>query len=247
MGTIKEHNNQSSPYPIPMERYVRTVKEMDADDQPREKAEKLGCHVLTTPELWAIILRTGTPGYPITELCRDLMRMNDGSLHKLERRTRNEIMELKGIGITKCIQIEAVLEIIKRYCSEQIPSDDPIRHSAQIYERMKPFIGNLDHEEIWLLLLNRRNQIIKQIPLTSGTSNASIFDQRKAIKLALLENAESMILCHNHPSNSLNPSPQDDKLTSDLNLACKYMNLKLLDHVIVTSKGYYSYRDNEKL
>lgn len=229
------------------EKFFRTVKEMDEDEQPREKAEKFGCGVLSIPELWAIILRTGTSGYPITELCKDMMRLNDGSIHKLERRTRNEIKELKGIGKTKVIQIEAVLELIKRYCSENIPQDESIRQSSQIYDRMRHKIGNLDHEEIWILLLNRRNQVIKEIFLTSGTSTSSIFDIKKTIKLALLENAESIILCHNHPSGSTLPSQQDDKLTSDLNNGCNYMNLKLLDHVIVTANGFYSYRDNLKL
>ena len=238
--------SQEKIYPV-SERPVKTVKEMDADEQPREKAEKFGCGVLSVPELWAIILRTGTPGYPITELCKDLMRRNDGSLHRLERRTRQEIMELKGIGSTKLIQIESVLELIKRYCSEEIPDDVPIRQSSQIFDRMRHKIGNLDHEEIWVLYLNRRNQIVKEIRLTSGTINASIFDVRTVIKHALLENADSMILCHNHPSNTLVSSPQDDKITSDLKKACDFMNLKLLDHVIVTAHGFFSYRDSMKL
>ena len=228
-------------------RAIRTVKEMDVDDRPAEKAEKYGCGVLSVPELFALILRTGRPGYPITELCRDLMRKNDGSLHKLERRTRNEIMELNGIGLTKCIQLEAVMELIKRYCNEEIPNDEPIVQSAQIYNRMRHKIGNLDHEEIWLLILNRRNQIIKEYPLTSGTSSSSVFDMKKAIKLAILENAESLILTHNHPSGTLHPSPQDDRLTADLKKGCDFMNLRLLDHVIVTANGFYSYRDNNKL
>lgn len=233
-------------YNIP-EKKILTVKEMDADEQPREKAEKYGCSVLSVPELWAIILRTGTPGYPITELCRDLMRKNKGSLHRLERRTRNELKELRGIGMTKCIQVEAVMELIKRYCTEEIPQDEPIVQSQQIYNRMKNQIGNIDHEEIWVLFLNRRNQIIKDRLMTTGTSNASIFDHKMAIKHALLENADALILCHNHPSGSKKPSTQDDKLTAELKAACKFMNLRLLDHVIVTADGYFSYRDSMKL
>lgn len=228
-------------------RFNKTVKEMDADDQPREKAEKFGCGVLSVPELWALILRTGTPGYPITELCRDIMRANDSSLHKLERRTRKELRQIKGIGTTKSIQIEAVLELIKRYCFEEIPPEEIIRTSSQIYSRMRMKIGNLDHEEIWLILLNRRNQVLKEIKLTSGTSNSSIFDTKKAIKLAILENAEGVILCHNHPSNTLTPSVQDDKLTQDFKNACNLMTINLLDHLIVTSNGFFSYRDSGRL
>lgn len=232
---------------ITPEKFFKTVKEMDADDQPREKAEKYGVGILSIPELWAIILRTGTPGNPITELCRDLMKSNNGKLHHLERRTREELRDIKGIGLTKSIQIEAVMELIKRYCNEEIPHDETIRQSSQIYSRLRHKIGNLDHEELWLLILNRRNQITKEIILTKGTSTASLFDVKKAIKHALLENAESTILCHNHPSGSTIPSPQDDRITNDFNEACKYMSIKLLDHVIITANGFYSYRDQDKL
>ncbi|MCH5224359.1 MAG: DNA repair protein RadC [Muribaculaceae bacterium] len=233
-------------YPAPP-KIIRTVKEMDEDQQPREKAEKFGVGVLSVPELWAILLRTGTPGYPITELCRDLMRNNDGSLHKLERRTKQELCEMRGIGSMKAIQILAAIELIKRYCFEDIPDDDPIRSSAQIYERLRHKIGNLDHEEIWLLVLNRQNKVVKEFRLTSGTGNSTVFDVKTAIKLALLENAEGLILSHNHPSGTLKPSPQDDRITQDLREACKFMGIRFLDHVIVTAHGYYSYNDSSRL
>lgn len=233
-------------YPIP-EKVVKTVKEMDEDQQPREKAEKYGVGVLSIPELWAIILRIGTPGYPITELCRDLMRENDGSLHRLERRSKEELCRMRGIGPTKAVEILAVMELIKKYIHEDIPMEDPIRSSSQIYERMRHRIGNLDHEEIWMLLLNRQNKVIKEERLTSGTISSSVFDSRLAIKKAILENAEAMILCHNHPSGTLRPSAQDDNLTRDLKEACKFMSIRLLDHVIVTANGFYSYNDSGKM
>ena len=229
------------------DRPVKTVKEMDADQQPREKALKYGVEVLSLSELWALILRVGSLRYPITELCRDLMNKNGGSLHKLERRTMEELCDFPGIGETKAIQILAVMQLIKHYCRELIPMEDPIRSSRQIYDRMRDVIGNLDHEEIWLLLPNRQNRIVKDCRLTSGTSTASVFDIKPVIKKALLENAEGIILCHNHPSGSLRPSPQDDNLTRELKEGCKYMNIRLLDHVIVTANGYYSYNDSSKL
>lgn len=222
----------------------RTVKEMDPDQQPREKAEKYGCGVLSIPELWALILRVGTPGMPITELCRNLMHDNSDSLHKLERRSRAELRQIKGIGTTKSIQVEAVIELIKRYCSEEIPIEEPIRSSDDIFKRMRFKIGNLDHEEVWILLLNRRNQIIKEYCLSTGSSTASIFDLKKALKFAITENAEGVIMVHNHPSGGTVPSPQDDKITHDLKKGCEYLGLTMLDHVIVTSNAYYSYNDN---
>ena len=135
----------------------KTVKELDVDDQPREKAEKYGCGSLSTADLWALILRTGLPGKPITELCRDLMRENDGRLHNLERRDRREILQIKGIGKTKAIQIEAVLEIVRRYCNEEL-SERPVISCANDIDRlMRHRIANLGHEEIWVVLLNRKN------------------------------------------------------------------------------------------
>lgn len=224
-----------------------TVKDFDPEDQPREKAEKHGCGVLSIPELWALILRTGTPGNPITELCRGLIKQNAGSLHRLERRTRRELRDIKGIGTTKSIQIEAVMELIKRYCDEEIPLEESISSSQQIYNRMRHKIGNLDHEEVWVMLLNRRNQVIKELQLTTGTSTASLFDVKTAIKQALLENAEGVILTHNHPSGGTKPSSQDDKITQELKKACEYMKLRMLDHLIVTSNAFYSYHDNGRL
>ena len=247
---IKDDNILVPPvkdYPTIPDRGVKTVKDLDSDQQPREKAAKYGIGALSVPELWALILRTGTPGYPITELCRDMMRNNEGNLHRLERRTKQELCEMKGMGEMKATQVLAVMELIRNYCLEDIPLDDPIRSSSQIYERMKPKIGNLDHEEIWMLLLNRQNIIKKEIKLTSGTSTASVFDTKNAIKIAILENADGMILCHNHPSGSLKPSPQDDNITRDLKEACRFMNIRLLDHLIVTAKGFYSYNDTSRL
>lgn len=222
----------------------RTVKDMDPDQQPREKAEKYGCGVLSIPELWALILRVGTPGMPITELCRNLMHDNSNSLHKLERRSRAELRQIKGIGTTKSIQVEAVIELIKRYCTEEIPADEPIRSSKDIFNRMRLKIGNLDHEEVWILLLNRRNKVIKEYCLTTGSSIASIFDLKKALKYAITENAEGIIMVHNHPSGGTIPSIQDDKITKDLKNGCEYLGLTMLDHVIVTSSDFYSYNDN---
>lgn len=224
-----------------------TVKDFEPEDQPREKAEKYGCNNLTVPELWAIILRTGAQGLPITELCRKLMEENGKSLHRLERRTRQELREIKGIGNTKSIQIEAVMALIKKYVAEEIPNDEIIRSSGQIYDRMRHQIGNLDHEEMWVVLLNRRNQVVKEVRLTTGTTVATLFDQRQAIKAALLENAEGLILCHNHPSANANPSGPDDRVTETMKKACEFMGLKMLDHIIVCPNSYYSYLDSGKL
>ncbi len=228
-----------------------TIKDMAKEERPRERAVAHGIHSLTTAELLALILRTGQPGLPITDLCRQLMNDNDNSLLKLERRTRKELMLTKGIGDAKALQVEAMMEVMRRYLQESIDQStrqiDLIRASSSIHERMRYRIANLDHEEVWILLLNRRNQVLTEFRLTSGSSVASVFDTKMVIKRALLENADAVVMCHNHPSGTIRPSVQDDNITRKLYDACKTMDIRMLDHVIVTTAGFYSYADEGRL
>lgn len=224
-----------------------TQRDMDADSQPRERAIRHGCGILSLSELWAIILRTGAQGKPVTELCHDLMNANDGKMHRLERRTRRELLDVRGIGMTKAIQIEAVMELTRRYNRETLGDIITVRDASTVYEFMRERNANQPHEEMWAIYLNRRNAIIHSERLTAGTSTASLFDVRKLLKMALLENAEGIIICHNHPSGNLTPSAQDDNVTRQAAAACATLSLPLLDHVIVTADGYFSYRDNGRL
>ena len=107
--------------------------------------------------------------------------------------------------------------------------------------------ANLPHEEIWLVMLNRANRIICSRPITQGGATSSVFDVKKTLKAAILENAEGVVLCHNHPSGQLRPSPQDDNITVIFKKACQAIDLRMLDHVIVTAEGYYSYNDEGRL
>lgn len=247
---VKEHpgeyGDSSDRYQSGQQYLYRRIKDMDKEDTPREKAEKYGCGVLSTADLWALILRTGTVGMPITELCRELMRNNDNRLSALERRSRKELSELKGLGKLKVLQIEAVMELIRRYNTERASDNPIIRNSADIYAFMKDKC-NMAHEEIWALILNRRNQIVKRYQASKGGLTASVFDVKLIIKEALLENANAIILCHNHPSGQTAPSRQDDMITSQCASACKTMDISFLDHIIITANAYYSYADEGKL
>lgn len=224
-----------------------TVKDLPPDEQPRERALKYGIGSLSNADLFAIILRAGTPGYPITNLCRDLMRMNDNLFLNLERKTRDQIKEMRGIGETKALQIEAVMEIIRRYNREQIGERVLIRSAKNIYDLMKPEISNLPYEEMWALFINRANRILSKLRISQGGSTATVFDVKKVIRNALFAHAEAVVLCHNHPSGNLRPSGADDAVTKSCLEACKAMDIKLLDHVIVTTDGYYSYNESGNL
>ncbi len=241
---IIDNSISSEPESKPLQ---TTVKNLDADDQPRIKATISGCAVLSTADLWALILRTGTPGNPITALARDLMRCNGGKLHTLERRTRKELMAIKGIGITKALQIEAVMELMRRYNAETSGDNPVISSSRDIFRIMAPKIGNIPHEEMWAIMLNRRNEVVKLFQISVGSSVATIFDIKKLLKAALLENTCSIILCHNHPSEGNKPSTQDDNVTLRCKAGCEAMDIKLLDHLIICSDTYFSYADNQRL
>ena len=235
----------------PGENTVRTIKQMEQDERPRERAINHGIGSLTTAELLALILRTGQPGLPITDLCRQLMNDNDNSLLRLERRSRSELTLTKGIGDAKALQIEAMMEVMRRYQQETIDKAtrklDQMNTAKCIHDRMCHRIANLDHEEVWILLLNRRNEVIKEFRLTSGSSVASVFDTKMILKRALLEDAQGIVMCHNHPSGTLRPSTQDDNITRKLSEGCRTMDIRLLDHVIITVGGYYSYCEEGRL
>lgn len=225
-----------------------TMKDLDPNLQPREKADKYGYHTLSKSELLALILRVGVPGTPIINITSKLLEDNEGSLHNLMRRNVKEIMKTPGMGPVKAGQVMAILELIKRYGEEENnPDRMVIRDSKCIYENMRFQIGNLNKEEVWLLTLNRGNRIIGRHRLTSGSSTASVFDLKAALKKAVLDEASSLILCHNHPSGNRMPSPQDDQITRSMKTAAAAMEFRLLDHVIVTCEGFYSYADEGRL
>lgn len=225
----------------------RTIKDFDLADRPQEKALEHGCSTLAVPDLLALLLRSGQPGMPITELTRNLMREHDYSLHDLQRTTREQLVETKGVGTVKALQIEALFELVRRYNMETLQKRPQIKGPNDIYAIMVHHIGNLPHEEIWALYLNRRNEVIKTSRITSGSATASVFDSKKVVREAILNHAEGVILCHNHPSGNLLPSPQDDNMTRNFHQACKFLELRMLDHLIVTREGYYSYSNEGKL
>ena len=224
-----------------------TVKDMDVDDQPRERALKYGISTLSTPDLWALILRTGLPGKPITQLCRDLMRDNEQSLFKLERKSLKEIMTTKGIGQTKGLQILAAMEITRRYNREKVGEKYIITSSQAIYDLMRSEIGNLSHEEIWAIYLGRRNDVILKKRISTGSATASIFDVKSILKEALLIDAQGLALVHNHPSGNLVPSGPDDQITRKMKEGAQIMDLRMVDHLIISASGFYSYYDSGRL
>lgn len=225
----------------------KTIKELHQDERPREKAMRLGYGVLTLPELWALILGSGTRGKNVIELCSDLMQRNGYSLATLGRRSFKQMLEIKGLGPKKAMQVMAAMEIARRVAME-LPAEEPtIRSSADVSRLMSPRIGNLPYEEVWAIFLSRSNKVKKLFRATQGGSTSSVFDVKMILKDALLEQAEGLILCHNHPSGNLTPSAQDDAITRVCKAACETIDIRFMDHIIIATTGYYSYMDNSRL
>lgn len=226
----------------------RLIRDIDPDDRPREKARKFGFKVLSNSELLAIILRTGTVGHAITDVCDELFASVNNSFSMLMRKHDAQLKMIPGIGNVKAQQILAIMELVRRFAEEERSSKPCIIRSAEdIYNELKYEIGNKTQEEIWMLTLNRRHEIIGRHALTRGSATASVFDVKLCLKLAILDDASAIVLSHNHPSGNQRPSPQDDNITQALKRAAASVDLRLLDHVIVTSTGYYSYSDSGRL
>ncbi len=227
---------------------AKMIRDVNPEERPREKAARHGFSVLTNAELLALILRTGTISKPITQICSDLFESCNGSFLNLMRKQEAELRQTDGIGPVKAQQILAIMELVKRFSNESMSArPNVIRHSGDLYDLLRYEIGNKTQEEIWLLTLSQSNSIIGRHALTKGSSVASVFDVKLALKKAILDEARSIVLAHNHPSGNLRPSPQDDAITRSMKNAAATMDLRMIDHIIVTNAGFYSYADQGRL
>lgn len=225
----------------------RTIKSMSEELRPREKALAKGIGVLTLPELWAVVMGSGTRGVNVIDMCTDLMARSDNNLTLLARRSLKQLSVVKGLGPSKALQVMAVLEIAKRYQQAELPQRPAISSSKDAYSILRPELGHLGHEEMWVLMLNRANRVIKLFQASRGTTTATLFDLKGILKEALLESAEGIIMAHNHPSGNCRPSGQNDSITLRCREACRTLDIRFFDHIIVTAESYYSYKDSGKL
>ena len=226
----------------------KTIKQLSEDERPREKIKLHGVEILTDAELLAVMLGSGTKDKNVVELSREILDFVGGDLDQLARLTLHEFQsQFKGIGEAKAMHILATLEFGRRRNAAKRGEDDSIRTSKDIVRLMHPVISDMPVEEFWVILLNRKNKVIGKECVARGGVSAVLVDMRLLLKPAITRLASSIILCHNHPSGSLRPSAEDDKITNSLSQACKIMNIRLLDHIILTSNGYYSYVDEGRI
>lgn len=218
------------------------IKDWSDDDKPREKLMLKGKDALSDAELLAILIGSGSRNESAVALSKRILASVD-NLNSLGKLDISQLINFRGIGEAKAITIIAALELGRRRRAEETVELKKITSSKIAFEIMRPIIGELPHEEFWVLFLNNSNKVISKSQLSKGGISGTIVDTRLVFRLALENRATGLILCHNHPSGSLIPSDADKQITKKVKLAGESLDVKVLDHIIITETKYYSFVD----
>ncbi len=224
-----------------------SIKNWSQDDQPREKLLHKGKAALSDAELVAILVGSGSRNESAVELCKRILASANNNLTDLGKLPIKQLMKFKGIGEAKAITIAAAMELGRRRRSEEALEKDKIASSASVFELMQPILGELPHEEFWIIYLNNSNKVLQKSQLSKGGITGTLVDVRLVMKNAIELGAVGIILAHNHPSGTLKPSLADKQLTNKLKVAGESLDIKVLDHIIITEASYYSFADNQLL
>jgi DNA repair protein RadC len=226
-----------------MQEQKYSIKEWAKDDRPREKLLLKGAGVLSNSELIAILISNGTKEKSAVEVAQDILRAGKENLNELGKLSVKELMKVKGIGEAKAISIVAAMELGRRRQAAATREKAVITSSGDVADYLQILLKDYRHEVFAVLFLNRSNKINHFQIISEGGITGTVADPRIILKRALEEDAVSLILCHNHPSGSLKPSKADEELTFKIKEAAKYFDIKVLDHLIVSDDGYYSFAD----
>jgi DNA repair protein RadC len=224
-----------------------SIKNWSQDDQPREKLLYKGKAALSDAELVAILIGSGNREESAVALCKRILASTENNLSALGKLSIKQLTTFKGIGEAKAISIIAALELGRRRRGEEALEKKKITSSKSVFELMQPIIGELEHEEFWIIYLNNSNKVIQKNQLSKGGITGSLVDVRLVLKNALEVGALGLILCHNHPSGTLKPSEADKNITQKLKVAAQSLDIKVLDHLIITEKEYFSFADESVL
>lgn len=219
------------------------IKSWAEEDRPREKLLLKGKASLSEAELIAILIGSGTPSVSAVELSKQILQSNSNNLNELAKLSVKDLMKFKGIGEAKAISIVAALELGRRRKESDQVKRPKITSSTSVFEIMKPALLDLKHEEFWIVLLNRSNLVLSKELISSGGVSGTLADPKIIFKAALDKLASSVILVHNHPSGNLKPSHQDVQLTKKMIESGRILDIPVLDHIIFTDDGYYSFAD----
>ncbi len=220
-----------------------TLKSWAVEERPREKVMANGIQYLSDTELLAILMGSGTRNTTAVELARNILGGIGNDLHELGRQSISDLQKVKGVGPAKAISIMAAMELGRRRSGVPHAEKVPVKSSETIFKLFHPLLGDLEHEEFWLLMLNRANRVLGRFKVSQGGLSGTVIDTRIILKKALDNLSSSIIVCHNHPSGNKQPSDADVKITEKLKKAAEMLEIKFLDHVIIADKSYFSFAD----
>src|SRR5688572_5115220 len=226
-----------------MQEHNYSIKQWSKDDRPREKLLLTGAENLSNSELLAILIHNGTRQRTAVDLAKEVLRIGKDNLVELGKLSIKELMKIKGIGEAKAITIAAALELGRRRQAGNSLEKLVVSNSSDVANYLQTFLKDYRHEVFAVIFLNRANKINHFEIISKGGISGTVADPRIILKKALEEDAVNMILCHNHPSGSLKPSKADEELTTKIKEAAKYFDIKVIDHIIVSDNGYYSFAD----
>jgi len=220
-----------------------SIKSWAEDDRPREKLILKGRSSLSDAELIAILIGSGSRKESAVDLSKKILASVDNNLSKLGKLSVNDLMKFKGIGEAKAVSIITALELGRRRRLEEAQKSSKITSSKDVYNLMQPIIGELPYEEFWIIFVNNSNTVLFKEQLSKGGLTGTVVDVRVVFNKAIKLLATAIILCHNHPSGKLQPSMADKSITKKIKLAGETLDIKVLDHLIITENAYFSFAD----
>ncbi len=221
-----------------------SIKNWAADDRPREKLLFKGAEVLSDSELLAILINNGNKEKSAVELAKDVLKLGGQNLNELGKLSLKDLQKIKGIGEAKAITIAAALELGRRRHAATALEKTIIKTSKDIAQYLRTIIKDFSYEVFAVLFLNKANKINHFEIISRGGLTGTVADPRIILRIALEQEATSIVLCHNHPSGNLRPSKADEVLTQKIKMAAQYLDVFVMDHLIVSEEGYYSFADD---
>lgn len=229
-----------------MEHDKLNIKEWSEADRPREKCVEHGLSSLSDAELIAVLLRSGTRKETAVDLAKHLLLECDNSLNNLSNWSLKELQKINGIGLTKAVTIQVAFELGRRQLAETV-KQEKLDSPLKVYDFMYPKNVCLDHEEFWVLYLNQSSVLLKAESVGKGGLTSTVVDVRLIMRKAIELSSTCIVLCHNHPSGDVLPSKTDNVLTQQIVDAGRLLNIQVVDHLVVSSTGYFSYRQEGRL
>ncbi len=226
-----------------MQEHKYSIKQWSKDDRPREKLLYSGAENLSNSELLAILIHNGTKRKSAVDVAKEVLKLGKDNLVELGKLSVKELMKIKGIGEAKAISIAAALELGRRRQAAASLEKTMVKTSSDIASYLQTKLKDFRHEVFAVLYLNRANKINHFEIISEGGITGTVADPRIILRKALEEDAVNLILCHNHPSGSLKPSRADEQLTTKIKEAARFLDITVLDHIIVSDDGYYSFAD----